>query len=105
MVDYRHLETPVKRTWIKRESKSHRSLRMQYEREKEKWFKEHPRCQFAVHEDLECGLSYPITLHHKMGRGKYLADPRFFQTLCLNHHAFVEAHKKEARRLGYILYK
>ena len=95
----------MKRSWIKRESKGHRSLRMRYEREKEKWIKEHPFCQFSVMEDLQCGVTYPVTLHHKMGRGKYLADSRYFMTACLNHHAWIEAHKKRARELGYILYK
>ena len=95
----------MRRTRLRRESGSHRKLRLEYEKEKAKWMYDHPGCQFEVLRDLRCNLTYPVTLHHKMGRGKYLAEPKHFMTLCLNHHQWVEDNKREARRLGYILYQ
>ena len=70
-----------------------------------KWLEEHPTCEFDLGHGCICGVSWGATVHHKMRRGKYLNDTDYFITLCPVHHDWVESNKREARELGYILYK
>jgi hypothetical protein len=51
-----------------------------------------------------CGNSNLVDLHHKMGRGKHINDDRYFMTVCRHHHQWIENYKRQARKLGYILY-
>lgn len=44
-------------------------------------------------------------VHHRKGRGKWLSHTRYFLGLCRFHHDYVETHKRDARKRGYILYK
>ncbi len=79
-----------------------------YKNVKPAWLKAHPCCQFEYEIDGErfsCASGFGVTPHHKMGRGKYIDDERYLMTVCPIHHAWIEAFKKEARKLGYILYK
>lgn len=79
-----------------------------YKNVKPKWLKEHPYCQFEYDidgEKIPCAQVFAVTPHHKMGRGKYIDREEFLMTVCPIHHAWIEANKKKARELGYILYK
>lgn len=72
---------------------------------KPKWLEEHPSCEFDLGNGCICGISWGTTIHHKMRRGKFLNDARYYISLCPVHHDWVESNKREARELGYILYK
>lgn len=101
----------MRRTRLRRESVKHRERRLSYEVKKVVWLRKHPNCQFEFHDCYDtpigvlCNSPFMCDLHHKMGRGKYLDDERFFMTLCREHHDWVECNKREARIRGYILYK
>ena len=58
-----------------------------------------------IDDNERCIMAAMNAPHHKKGRGKYLADKRFFMAACAFHHQHIEDHKKDARKRGYILYK
>jgi hypothetical protein len=102
----------MKRKPLRRVSKHYRSdLDLFHKTVKPNWLKEHPRCEFHLDETScmlpgwRCGDQWGVTIHHKMGRGKYLNDTDYFMTVCPEHHTWIEDHKRAARELGYILYK
>lgn len=66
-----------------------------YRRKRDKYFEEHPVCEFP-----DCN-SKNITLHHMRGRiGAFLTDKRFFKSLCHKHHRYVEENPLEAYKLN-----
>lgn len=66
-----------------------------YRRLRDKYFKDNPICEFKG-----C-YSKDITLHHAKGRiGSFLTDKRYFKSLCLTHHRFVEDNPLEAIKMG-----
>lgn len=66
-----------------------------YRRLRDKYFLEHPVCEFP-----DCS-STNITLHHKKGRvGAFLTDKRYFKSLCMKHHRWVEENVTEAIKMG-----
>lgn len=66
-----------------------------YRRLRDKYFEQHPVCEFP-----KCN-SRDITLHHMRGRiGSFLTDKRYFKSLCLHHHRYVENNPLEAQKLG-----
>ncbi len=101
----------MKRTPLKKASKSYaKALETYRKHTKPMWLELHPRCEFIIlGEDSPmrwaCGANYNVTVHHKMGRGKYLNDMRYFMTACPECHDWIESNKRKARELGYILYK
>jgi hypothetical protein len=76
-------------------SKSRQEALKRYRRLRDKYFEEHPVCEFPG-----CN-STKITLHHKRGRvGAFLTDKRHFCSLCFKHHRWVEENPLEARKMG-----
>lgn len=68
-----------------------------YRRLRDKYFKEHPVCEFPG-----CN-SRNITLHHKRGRvGAFLTDKRWFCSLCQKHHQWVNENNEEAFKMGLV---
>jgi hypothetical protein len=66
-----------------------------YRRLRDKYFEEHPVCEFPG-----CS-SRRITLHHAAGRcGSFLTNKKFFKSLCQKHHMFVETNPLEAQKMG-----
>lgn len=66
-----------------------------YRRLRDKYFLEHPVCEFP-----DC-TSTNITLHHQKGRiGAFLTDKRYFKSLCMKHHRWVEENVTEAIKMG-----
>lgn len=66
-----------------------------YRRLRDRYFIDHPVCEYP-----ECD-STDITLHHGKGRcGAFLTDKRYFKSLCLKHHQFVEENPLTAQKLG-----
>lgn len=79
-------------------SKNRLEALKKYRKLRDKYFEEHPICEFPG-----CN-SRDIDLHHKRGRyGALLTDKRYFCSLCRTHHIYVETHPKEAKRLGLSL--
>lgn len=76
-------------------SNSRKEALKHYRRLRDKYFLEHPVCEFP-----ECN-SKDITLHHMRGRiGAFLTDKRYFKSLCMKHHRFIEENPSEAIKLG-----
>lgn len=68
---------------------------VEYRKVRDEYFKEHPTCEF-----LGC-YKTNITLHHMAGRtGDLLTDKRYFKSLCLKHHQWVEENPEKAKKLG-----
>lgn len=67
----------------------------EYRKLRDEYFKLNPICEFDGCNSTE------ITLHHAKGRiGNNLTDIRYFKSLCLNHHQFVEENPLEAIKIG-----
>jgi len=83
---------------IAKVSKNRVEALKKYRRLRDKYFEEHPVCEFPG-----CN-SKNITLHHKRGRvGAFLTDKRSFCSLCLPHHRYVENNPEEGRKLNLVL--
>jgi hypothetical protein len=62
---------------------------------RDKYLSEHPICEFHT---CDCRV---IELHHMAGRiGKLLTNPKYFKSLCREHHNYVELHPVEAKEMG-----
>lgn len=80
---------------IRKVSKKQSIKIREYKKVRDAYFEKHPNCEFP-----NCG-STDITLHHMKGRiGNDLTDDRYFKSLCLKHHNWVEENPKEAKELG-----
>lgn len=68
-----------------------------YRVERDKYFVEHPVCEF------EGCTSRKVELHHKKGRiGKLLTDSRYFCSLCNKHHRWVTNNNAAALEMGLV---
>jgi hypothetical protein len=86
---------PVKRLKIAPVSNKMKEALKRYRRLRDAYFKDHPECEFPG-----CS-SKDITLHHKRGRiGAFLTDKRWFCSLCIKHHRYVEENPEEAIKLN-----
>lgn len=66
-----------------------------YRDRRDDYFKMFPVCEFP-----ECN-STEITLHHMKGRiGDLLCDMRYFKSLCMKHHEWVENNPEQAKKMG-----
>lgn len=72
------------------------------------------RCEFVgkpyskqgMDEEGRCMAHGMDSPHHKMGRlGPFLTNRNYFMCDCFFHHDYIETHKRDARKRGYILYK
>jgi len=69
-----------------------------YRKKRDQYFKENPVCEFPGCSSVE------ITLHHRAGRtGSLFIDERYFCSLCMTHHRWVEENPNEAKKLGLSL--
>lgn len=85
----------LKRTKIAPVSNKQKEALKRYRRLRDEYFKKKPVCEFPG-----CS-SKDITLHHKRGRvGAFLTDKRWFCSLCMKHHRYVEENPDEAIKLG-----
>lgn len=78
--------------------------------DKTEYLAEHPYCEACavIHRFFANSLSTPrrsVDIHHKMRRGIYLRVRKFFMAVCRRCHDYIEANKKWARSVGFILYK
>lgn len=71
---------------------------IEYRKIRDEYFREHPRCEF-----LGC-YKTNITLHHMKGRvGGLLLDKRYFKSLCMKHHQWVELNPEQAKKMSLSL--
>ena len=62
---------------------------------RDKYLSEHPICEFHT---CDCRV---VELHHMAGRiGKLLTNPKYFKSLCREHHNYTELHPIEAKEMG-----
>ncbi|HXU28813.1 MAG TPA: hypothetical protein VN698_16405 [Bacteroidia bacterium] len=87
--------SPAKSFKIAPISKTRAEALKRYRRLRDKYFEEHSVCEFPG-----CG-STKITLHHMRGRiGAFLTDRRWFKSLCIPHHQWIEQNPVAAQKLG-----
>lgn len=79
------------RTMSKKRAADHRI----YLKLRKKYLEDHPECERCSYQANE--------IHHKIGRGKYLNDIKFFMAVCAYCHTWIESHPGDAFKLGYKL--
>ena len=97
----------MKRTRLRSLSDKQAERLKVYNRVKAEYLKANPTCEFVTtdgYANYRC-KSKSKDIHHKMGRGRYTADVKYFMAVCREHHDWIENNKKAARLRGYILYK
>lgn len=83
---------------IRPRSKKRERQESKYRAAREKYFEQHPVCEFPGCKSTD------VTLHHMRGRiGSLLHDKRYFKSLCWHHHQYVEQNPHEAKQLGLSL--
>jgi len=68
------------------------------------FFERHEFCE-VPQEVHDCTIRATQRHHMKGRQGKLLNDEKWILAACMNGHTWIEDHKKEARRMGLILYK
>lgn len=64
---------------------------------RDEYLNEHPSCE-------RCGNPNNLTIHHMKGKiGDLLCDKRYFKTLCMKCHNFIEIHVEIAKETGFSL--
>jgi hypothetical protein len=105
--------TQLKRTPLRRISKAREADYRLYLKERDEFLSQNQFCEFPTsieHTDM-CTITtagcanHSTTVHHSKGQGKLLRDQRYWWPLCMEHHRWVEDHKKQARKMGLITYK
>lgn len=69
-----------------------------YRRKRKKYLLEHPECEAKI-SPLCCGKSDQV--HHKKGRGQYLADERYFLAVDFPCHRWIEENVEKAKEMGF----
>lgn len=65
---------------------------------RDQYFLEHPVCEFPGCNSTE------LTLHHKKGRlGDLLFDVKYFMSVCLPHHTYIENNILESLEKGWMI--
>ena len=76
-----------------------------------KFIEDHPHCEFPISSSdpliyTPTCMSRTISIHHMNGQNwRVMNETKWWLPTCIEHHAWIEAHKNEARKLGLILYK
>lgn len=77
-----------------------------YLRLRSDFMRENPFCEFPSGGSTVSCTNRTASIHHMMGQHyKVMNDTRYWMGVCIQHHAWIEEHKKEARKRGLILYK
>lgn len=91
--------TPIKSSGkpIKKFSTKYQKEVNKYNNRVKEWKLENPDCKVP-------GCNQPTTdNHHKMGRGKYLNDERYWFPTCREHHNWIENNPIQAKEMGFSL--
>lgn len=90
----------MKKTPLRKVSKKQSKRLTEYAWAKKKYMEDHPYCE----SHMGFGEVIKATqLHHKKGRGIYLADPSYFAALCSACHSFIHEHPNWARDAGWLI--
>ena len=77
-----------------------------YLRERNQFLAQNQFCEFPTGDATIGCPNHSSHVHHSKGRkGTLLRNQKYWWPLCVDHHTWVEDHKKRARKLGLILYK
>lgn len=114
----------MKRTYLKRQSTKRRKENAEYMKVRDEYLKEHPYCEWWLHNaglkesdvspmgtvEMNRGFDMIIywvpkanQIHHKKGRGKYLCVKEFFMAVSDEGHRWIHAHPKESYEREYML--
>lgn len=96
---------------IANRSKKRAAQEREYAKARREHLEENPMC--AIHNKTTIDIHgvyhidpicWATTIHHKKGRiGPLLTDRRYFLSVCMEGHRWIEAHPIEAKKLGYSL--
>ena len=68
------------------------------------WLKMNPQCEFPGCTKKHDPKGVQMTIHHKKGKnGIMLLITEWFMTLCIDHHRYVELHREEAYKKGWLI--
>jgi hypothetical protein len=94
----------MKRTPLKRMGKDKARESRRYWRLRLAYLENIPICEFEM-AGLKCS-ERSTEIHHMKGQHhKIMNDTRYWFPVCAEHHAWIEDHKRDARKMGLILYK
>lgn len=86
---------PLRRTRLRRVSKRQASRLTEYYKVRKDFLATHELCEMG------CGRA-SCDVHHRLGRGQYLCDVRFFLALCRPCHEKAHRFPAWARENGYL---
>jgi ElaB/YqjD/DUF883 family membrane-anchored ribosome-binding protein len=84
---------------IKKVSDKQKKLNLAYLAQREIYLEQHPFCKVG----LEGCMGKATTVHHKIGRNKFLLDETTWLPCCMFCHHYIETHGKWAKEKGYSL--
>lgn len=85
----------MKKTPLRKVSKKQSRRLTEYRKAKASYMEEHRHCEMCSAPSQQ--------IHHKRGRGIYLADPEFFAALCAPCHEEVHRNPNWARENGWLI--
>ncbi len=94
----------MKRTPLRKMSKSKAREYRKYIAAGPSFFERHEFCE-VPQEVHDCTIRATQRHHMKGQRGELMNDEQWILAACMNGHAWIEANKKRARKMGLILYK
>jgi hypothetical protein len=101
----------MKRSPLKKMGKDKARETAKYWPLRRKFIEDHPFCEFPITPNdksvfTPSCMSGTSSIHHKMGQNwRVMNDTRYWIGVCIEHHAWIEDNKREARKRGLILYK
>lgn len=91
----------LKKSTLKKKSKSQRRRESEYYPEQKQFIKENPWCQICIARGLDPRPT--VEVHHKRGRaGKLISDSRFFVASCFYCRMWPHENPREARDAGVL---
>jgi hypothetical protein len=101
----------MKRTPLKKMGRDKARETAKYWPLRRKFIEDHPFCEFPVIYEHKFGstvscMTPVVSIHHMKGQNwRVMNDTRYWMGVCIEHHAWIEDNKREARKRGLILYK
>ena len=92
---------------LKPRSKRRARVSVIYSRFRELYLGEHYQCEFEYGETAKHCRARATDIHHirsrgRSGRDEDLVDPENVLALCRRHHDWIETHRADALRMGYL---
>ena len=100
----------MKRSPLKKMGKDKARETRKYWTLRRKFIEDHPFCEFPLLYDSK-GFTPACTnptrsIHHMNGQNwRIMNETKWWMPVCNEHHTWIEDHKNESRKRGFILYK